>query len=420
MQALRFIHCADLHIDSPFKGLSEIHPELKELLYQSTFQSYNNIVDIAIKEAVDCVLIAGDVYDGADKSLQAQFRFRDGLQRLSEASIPSFVAYGNHDPLDSWSATLEWPEKVKIFPSEVEQVPLEKDGKVVAHIHGVSFQTREVYDNLALKFERQDADVPYIALLHANVGENTGHEPYAQASKEDLISRQMDYWALGHVHKHAIISDRNPAIVYPGNSQARNPKEIGTKGCCLVTLYPDGECEIDFVATDVVRYEFGNLDVSTCSSIDDLMNSIKEKCEEIAAGMDGRHSIIRLSLTGRTDFHSELQRGDNLNDLMTQVREFFEGGDPWIWLEKLQLNTAGTYDLEALRKGSDLIADVISIYDEMGVEDNDMWDEIRQTLEPLFKTWQGQKYLEEPSTEEMIELVRGARDATLDKLVTEP
>jgi len=135
--------------------------------------------------------------------------------------------------------------------------------------------------------------------------------------------------------------------------------------------------------------------------------------------VDGRHSMIRLSLSGRTNLHSELKKGDNLNDLMRWVREHFEGRDPWIWLEKLQLNTAGTYDLGVLRKGSDFIADVISLYDELEDQHNDYWKEIQEAMEPLFKMWQGQKYLEELSKDQLLELAREARNATMDKLIRE-
>jgi len=157
MRQIRFIHCADLHIDSAFQGLSEIHPALRDLLYHSTFQSFSNIVDLAVAQDVDCVLIAGDVYDSVDKSLQAQLRFRDGLQRISDQGIPTFVACGNHDPLDSWSASLGWPENVTIFEGDhVQRVPLEKNGEVLAQVYGISYCTRDTYDNLALKFERKD------------------------------------------------------------------------------------------------------------------------------------------------------------------------------------------------------------------------------------------------------------------------
>ena len=415
---IRFIHCADLHIDSPFKGISEVHPELRELLYQSTYQSFNNIVELAIKEEVDCVLIAGDIYDSADKSLQAQIKFRNGLQRLAGIGIQSFIIYGNHDSLDSWSATLEWPENVIRFGGDdVECYPLMRNGEEIAQIYGISFPTRDVTDNLSLLFEREEHSIPAIGLLHTNLGENTGHKPYAPASREDLISRRMDYWALGHVHDHRILNDGNPAIVYPGNSQARNPKETGVKGCCLVTLDQSGDCDIEFIATDVIRYKSDYLDISTFTSIDEIMNTVRGKCEDIAGEMDGRHAIIRLSLTGRTDFHWELQRGDYLQELQAQIRESFEGRNPWIWLEKLTLGIAGTYDIDDIRHGSDLIADIISLYDELEDDDCEQWEGIHEILKPLFTTWQGQKYLEELTQEELLALAKEARNWTLDKMV---
>ena len=203
MEAVRLIHCADLHIDSPFKGVAEVHPALRDVLYQSTYRSFNNIIDLAIREKVDCVLIVGDIFDSANKSLHAQIRFRNGLKRISDAGIPSFVVYGNHDALDSWSASLEWPDQVTILGGErVERHPLTKEGRTIANIYGISFPTRDIYDNLSLGFENQDHKVPAIGLLHTNVGKNTGHKQYAPASIKDLSSRGMDYWALGHIHNH--------------------------------------------------------------------------------------------------------------------------------------------------------------------------------------------------------------------------
>jgi len=418
MREIRFIHCADLHIDSPFRGLSEVHPDLSGILYQSTYQAFNNIIELAIREKVDCVLFCGDIYDGADKSLQAQLRFRDGLQRLSNADIQSFVIHGNHDPLDSWFATLKWPEKVTIFGGdEAKRVSLIKEGEVVAYIYGISFPKRQIYDNLALKFVREDYEIPSIGLLHTNVGENTGHEPYAPATVEDLSSKGMIYWALGHVHNHKILKSSNPTIVYSGNSQGRNPREAGAKGCCLVTLYPDGDCNLQFVPCDVVRYNTANLDISSCNNVDDVIDSIKEKCEEIADKMDGRHAVILLSLTGRTVLHLELLKGNNLEDLLVRTRECFEGRNPWIWLGKLKLKTAGTYDLEMLRKGNNFISDIISLYDELEDVESPHWEPIRKALEPLFSTWQGQRHLEELSTEEILEIVNEAKSLTLDKLI---
>lgn len=418
MKTVRFIHCADLHIDSPFKGISEIQPDLGELLCQSTYQSFSNIVNLAITEKVDCVLISGDIYDSADKSLQAQLKFRNGLDRLCKEGIPTFIVYGNHDPLNSWSATLEWPKSVFVFQGDkAERYPLLKNGEVIAQIYGISFPKRDIYENLALKFARADRDVPCIGLLHANIGTNTGHEPYCPCTVDDLSTKGMDYWALGHIHTHSILRASNPAIVYSGCSQSRNPREAGEKGCCLVTLEPGIDPDIQFIPTDVVRYESDVIDISGCLNLDEVISSIKGKCEEISTNMGECHAIIRLSLTGRTDLHAELCRGNNIEELSGDVRSYFEGRDPWIWLEKLILNTAGTYDLEALRKGNDFIADIISIYDGLEDTQNESWEGIQETLKVLFSNWQGQKYLEELSKEELLELAREARNLTLDKLI---
>lgn len=418
MDHIKFIHCADLHIDSPFKGISDVNSKLKELLYQSTFNSFNNIIDLAIKNQVHCVIISGDIYDGADKSLLAQLKFRNGLQRLSDEGIPSYIAYGNHDPLDSWSATLEWPENVFQFGGdEVSHHPLVVDGEVIANIYGISFPTKVVTDNLAMKFERVDDNIPAIAVLHTNVGGNTGHKPYAPATKDELISRKMDYWALGHLHKFQILNDCNPAIVYPGNSQARNPRERGSKGCCLITLHKNGGCEIEHISTDVVRYESALLDITDVATLDDVMNRVKKSCEDISNNMDGRNAIIRLILSGRCSVNSELQKGNNIEELTDQIREYFEGRAPWIWLEKINLNTSGVYDIEDLKKGNNFFTDIINYYEELEQNDGEHISDIRELLDPLFSTWQGQKYLEEISDDEIIAIAKEARNWTLDQML---
>lgn len=418
MRSIRFIHCADLHIDSPFKGITEIHPHLKELLYQSTFDSYKQIIEIAIREKVDCVLIAGDIFDGADKSLQAQLKFRNGLQRLADESIPSFIVHGNHDPLDSWSATLKWSDMVKVFSGDkVECVSLKRKEKIIAYIYGISYKTRDIKENLSLKYKRKDTKIPAIGLLHANVGINTGHESYAPATKDDLISQNMDYWALGHVHNFQIVNESNPVIVYPGNSQARNPRERGNKGCCLVNMHSNGDCDIDFIPTDVVRYELDELDISECTTIDEIVTEIVEKSKEISSRLDGRHAILRLSLVGNTDLHSELTRGGNIGDITEHVRENFKGVEPFIWLEKLKLNTKGKFDLVALKSGNNLVADIISLYEELKEDESELWNIIDEKLDPLFKAWSGSNYLRKITREELAKIAEESRNLTIEKII---
>lgn len=420
MRPVRFIHCADLHLGTPFKGISELNPDLADMLYQSTYMSFDNIVTLAVKEKVDGVLIAGDVYDSEDKSLQAQLRFRDGLSRLSDAGIRTLIAYGNHDPLNGWSATLKWPEGVFAFPGDkVECISLQEQDETIALVYGISFAKRDIKENLSLGFAPTDESIPRIGLLHANVGTNTGHEPYAPCSIEDLCSNRIDYWALGHVHQSSIIRPANPAITYPGCSQSRSPRETGSKGCYIVTLEFGSDPVIRFAPTDVVRYISDSIDISACLSLDEVVDSAVEKCEEMSAKSDGRSLLVRLWLKGRTALHSQLQRANSIPDLLGSIREQLANREQWVWLDRLNLDTAGTYDLDSLRQGKDFIADIISVFDEVENPGSPRRKELYETFQPLFTKWPGRGYIEELSQDELLGLANKAREQLLDLLLRE-
>lgn len=415
MSSFRFIHCSDLHIDSPFKGLASENPELAKRLRASTSQAFQNIVDLAIKEKVDAVVIAGDIYDGKDKSLQAQFKFRAGLKNLSDAGIPSFLAHGNHDPLDSRFATLKWPDLVTVFSGdEVECHNIQRDGKILAKVHGVSYPTREVKENLALRFEQHSGEGFSIGVLHANVGGNLDHDDYAPCSIEDLVSRNMDYWALGHIHAHQILRPSDPAIVYSGNTQARHKNETGIKGCCLVTLRPNASPEIRFLAVDSVRFVLETLDVSRARTLDDVIESVQSHSEEISARAKGLDALIHLTLTGRTPANEELRLKNNIEDLLEQIQSGFAGRIPAIWID-LAVATEGTYDVEVLKQGNDFVADLLALYEEFETGAGD--EDLRATLKPVFENWSGRKYLEPYSPEDIQALLRAARNLTLDQLL---
>lgn len=418
MTAIRFVHCADLHIDTPFKGLTELHPDLRDRLYESTYQSFSNVVELAVSEQVDFVAISGDVYDSADKGLQAQLRFRNALEKLAQAGIPAFVAHGNHDPLDSWSVSLQWPVTVKVFGgNEVECSPIERDGHVVAKVYGISYKTRDVFDNLALKFGHENSSVPAIALLHANIGNNADHEPYAPAQINDLVGRGIAYWALGHVHQRAIVRQDSPAVVYPGNTQSRHPREVGEKGCFLVELREDGTSDLRFVATDTVRFNSRLIDVSEASDIDVLTERILCACDEAREEAAGRTLILRLTLTGRTPLHAQLRMGDNLSELKQIIQEQLMRQEGVVWLDQLLLRTGTPHDVDELRRGSDFAAELIALYDDLQDPECEHWDAIDSDLEALFLSWRGHRVLSKPSRQDLLRLAEEALHSTLEGIV---
>ena len=174
MTLLRFVHAADLHLDSPFKGLRDAAPEgISGEISNATFRTYDNIIDLCIGERVAALLVAGDVYDGAERSLRAQRKFIEGLERLDEQGIRSFVCHGNHDPLDGWEARLAYPALCHRFAREWEHVPVFPEDPARAVVHGISYPKSDVRDNLALGLGNVTPAGFSIGLLHANVGSDT-------------------------------------------------------------------------------------------------------------------------------------------------------------------------------------------------------------------------------------------------------
>ena len=413
--AFKFIHCSDLHIDSPFKGFASVEHSLVKILRQSTYQAFQNIVELALKEEVEAVLIAGDIYDGAEKSLEAQLKFRRGLQQLSDAEIDTFIVHGNHDPLDNWSASLEWPKRTHVFSgTQVECIPVEKNGVVKAYIHGISYPKRDVRENLAQKFSRGNGEGFAVGLLHSNVGHQPGHDNYAPCSIDDLIAGEMDYWALGHIHRFHVLRESNPAVVYSGNSQARHMRESGEKGCCLVTLNENIVPLIQFIPIDAVRYIQGDVDLSGTITLEEVIHVVRSRCEYFADQIDQKAAFINLSLNGRTQVHSELQRGNAIKELQGEIRTYFQVRTPSIWLS-LKLNTAGIYDIESLREGKNFIADLINLFE--AEEKGESFADLKKALKPVFETWQGKKYLNDLSDEEMKNILVQAKSLCLDKLL---
>ena len=289
MPILRFVHAADLHLDSPFRGIRNEAPDhVAQTLSSATFDAYQNIISFCVQEQVDALLVAGDIYDGADRSLRAQLRFVDGLAQLDRAGIRSFICHGNHDPLDGWEARLGLPGGCIRFGPEVEGFPVFPEEPKRATVYGVSYPTREVRENLTPHFDRTGSGQGFIiGLLHANVGGNQDHDSYAPCTVSDLVNTGFDYWALGHVHTRQTLRETGPTIVYPGNPQGRHPNEPGARGVYLVEVDDHGMAQLDFRPMDVVRWETLSLDIGHLETEQDLIHAVNDLAEDALAEAQG-------------------------------------------------------------------------------------------------------------------------------------
>ena len=363
---LRFIHAADLHLDSPFRGIRAAAPDnVARALYSATFDSYRNIVDLCMSERVDALLVAGDIYDGADRSLRAQQAFLDGLRSLDAAGIRSFVCHGNHDPLDGWEARLSYPDGCHRFGSDFTAVPVFPDAPERGLVYGISYPTRDVYENLVARLGMVDAAAFTIGLLHANVGGNTDHDLYAPCSLDDLVQSGIDYWALGHVHTRQVMRERAPSVVYPGNPQGRHPNEPGARGVYLVEVTDDGSISLDFRATDTVRWEQARIDISAMETEQELVDAIEDEMQSLLDGAQGRSIVVRMTLNGRGDLNRFLRQPGAVDDLLSGVNDQWAERLPFVWCERIQNETAAAIDRDALRSGEDFLAEVLRTADQV-------------------------------------------------------
>jgi len=419
MTPVRFIHTADLHLDSPFRGLAEVSPTLQSVLCDATFQAFERIVDLTIKRQADCLLIAGDVYDAADRSLRALTRLRRQFERLAEQNISVFVCHGNHDPLSGWGSRFTFPPNVRIFGTEeVEAYPLLREGREIARVYGISYRTERVTDNLVRRF-RKEPNAPFaIGLLHTNVGNDANHLNYAPCELPDLIGTEpvrMDYWALGHIHAHRVLSAQDPVVVYPGNPQGRNPRESGPRGCYVVEVEENGRVACEFTPVDVVRWHEEVLSIEGLQQVEELLTRCEARMEDLRREGGERGHVVRWRLEGRGTLHRELVRPGRLEDLLATLREQGGLGPNFVWSESIQDSTGRDVDLEVLRQEENLLGDFLRLADQV---DQPRLDEIRGMLSPLFEDPRTRRYLRQPEDEKLRRWLQAVGQLGVDRLLS--
>lgn len=434
IQPFRFLHTGDLHLDSPFSGLVGEAPEqVASALRSATLSAWDRIVELAVGERIDFVVVAGDVFEHANRTLLAQVRFRDGLARLGNLGIASYVVTGNHDPLSGWEPSVDWPASVHRFGAdEVGECRVMRDGVEIARVYGISYPRRDVSENLALRF-RRSPDAPFaVGLLHANVGSQPGHYPYAPCSMSDLRASGIDYWALGHVHRPAILSPEAPTVVYCGNPQGRDPGEADPRGCWIVDVHASGRATPHFHPADVVRWRLVELPVEGIEGEEALIEAVVGAVESAQADA-GRSIVARVTLTGRAPLHRALRRAGLRDELRQLAQERLPLTTPFTWIESLRDATRPSVDVasvgapgtflgelldesaharELVRAADETEADADG-EEQMALID---WEE---RLDPLYSHARAGRVLRgsRPSPDRLAELLEEAERRVVDRLV---
>jgi len=355
-----FVHAADLHVDSPFKGISDDAPGVAQALRDATYEALRRLVTLCIDSKADFLLLAGDVFDSADRSVKAQLALHDGLSMLAEKGIGTFIAYGNHDPLSGRVHPVRWPSGVRTFPADrPETHVVTKEGTPICTVTGVSYEKEKEGRNLALMFKRPDPDLFAIGLLHCSVGTNPAHASYAPCLMEDLLSASMDYWALGHVHERTVLH-RNPFVAYPGNTQGRSFREQGERGCLVARVDRTGAVKSEFHALDSVRWRDDTVKIDGLESLEQLDNALSDATDRMALEAAGRPVVCRITLAGRGPLYPALRQEDTLAGLVERLREDHQDRTPFVWVQELALACRPETDLNKRRMAGDFLAEVLA------------------------------------------------------------
>lgn len=381
---MKFIHAADIHLDSALHGLERYEGAPVEEIRSATRRAFDNLVELAIDEEVDFVLLAGDLYDGDWKDYNTGLYFSERMGRLREADIRVFMIAGNHDAASQITKHLRLPDNVTVFSTRSPERVLVEELSVA--IHGQGFISRAVTDDLSQGYPAGDSQLFNIGLLHTCLDGKPGHEPYAPCTVDGLRSKGYQYWALGHVHKREEVC-REPWIVFPGNIQGRHIRETGPKGCTLVSV-DDGEVtQVEHRDLDVLRWAICEVDVTGGETVDDAYERVREALQKELDAAEGRPVAARLILKGACGAHARLHA--EREHWIQEYRAMATGlGGAGVWLEKVSIKTKPSVSTDEVLERDDALSGLLRAIRDMELDTSaldalaDEMSALRQKLPP--------------------------------------
>ncbi|SDH55658.1 DNA repair exonuclease SbcCD nuclease subunit [Alteribacillus persepolensis] len=377
MEPLRFIHAADLHVGSPIPAAQQAPRPLRTQLENSMKTAVARLVEDAVFYEVDFVILAGDLFDQENRSLKSQLFLTKQLNQLKHYHIPVYIVFGNHDPMDYQYAPVGWPENVEIFSSKPEMKVYQKGGEVQAHLYGFSYGKRTIPENIAKTYQRKEGALYHIGILHGQEQNMAGASTYAPFSVQDLLEKQMDYWALGHIHTRKKLNDR---IFYPGNIQARHRLETGEKGYLLVEMKP-GDIDVSFQPAADVVFETIHLSIDNHDTFNELTEQFIKSMQKFqpkrASGV-----WIEMELSGSGPLSEYLQEETTKREWLDNVNDIGTDSSPFFYVHRLTDKTLPSYVVKQINEGtSHFLRDVqkaVDYYKESPHQLEEVWKELTQ------------------------------------------
>ncbi|MBI4756159.1 MAG: DNA repair exonuclease [Betaproteobacteria bacterium] len=357
---MRFLHAADLHLDSPLRGLARYDRAPVVRLRTATRAALERLVDKALAERVDFVLLAGDIYDRDWQDFHTGLFFREQMVRLDRAGIRVFIVQGNHDAQGVISRQLKLPDNVRVFSSRTAETA--RIDELTVAIHGRSFPDRAVDEDLVPSYPAPVPGCFNIGLLHTSLTGGAGHDTYAPTDLATLVAKGYDYWALGHIHAREVVCER-PRVVFPGNLQGRHANETGAKGCELVTVEA-GRVEAEFVPLDGVRWSRVAVPLDGIEQLELVGDIVRQQVQPMLIGAADRLHAMRFTLTGSTPL-LRLEAGQP-GTLAAEVQAAVQDvAGAEIWVEQVRLELSAPLDRAQTAQRQDAVGELVRLVESM-------------------------------------------------------
>jgi DNA repair exonuclease SbcCD nuclease subunit len=328
---MRFLHCADIHLDSPLRGLSAHGDAPAERLRGATRRAFERVVSLAIEEDTAFVVIAGDLYDGDRDDFQTAIYLQRQLHTLREAGIPVTIAYGNHDAANLITARLQLPDGVDVFPHDQAGRMELPDARAV--LFGRSYGRRSEFEDLSSDYGEPEPGVLNVGVLHTALDGQYGHDPYAPCTLDSLVGHGYAYWALGHVHQRNELVRTGVHVVFPGNTCGRHINEPGSKGATVVTYEGDRILEVTHHPLAPVEWTTARIDATEAGSPAAVAELASAELARLRASSAVELFVARVQITAREEVHGrwlvEAERYE------AQVRADAAGSGDDVWLERI-------------------------------------------------------------------------------------
>jgi exonuclease SbcD len=376
---VKILHAADLHIDSPLVGLERYAGAPVGRVRGTTREAFTRALDVALRENVRFVVLAGDLFDDTWRDYNTGLFFLHQLERLRAIDAQVIVVRGNHD--FDLTRTLRWPGYVHELSPAGQSVAFERDGVV---FHGASYGERHEMSTLLPKYGPRRSGLYNVGVLHTNATRDAGHRHYAPCTVPEMADKGYDYWALGHVHARQVLSEA-PFVVYPGNPQGRSVRETGDKGVYIVDVGEGREVAattLTFHSTQLMRWRHEKLELAVDDDFDRLLDRARERLGQIAREEDGSLAAVRFDITGATNAHTAAMRRSE--ELTNRLRGFAIEQQDAMWLEKVRVRTAPAEGLEALAEARGLLGQLLTSVARAREDEADL-AVLGQVLDPLRK-----------------------------------